>query len=210
MNILELFAGTESFSKVARARGHNAITVENDPQFNPTYAMDILEFDPSIIQSKIDIVWASPPCNVYSVAAFSQHYFMKFGDEYYPAKPKAAHSWRMLKKALEIVDIIQPKWFIFENPRGLLRKMYFMRDLDRATVTYCQYGDTRMKPTDLMGKLHGLTFRPMCKNGSPCHESAKRGTRTGGVQGQTGSKMRAIVPAELCEDIIKQLEVLDE
>ena len=38
------------------------------------------------------------------------------------------------------------------------------------TVTYCQYGDTRMKPTDLWcsdSLFQQWTPRPMCKNGDP-------------------------------------------
>lgn len=210
MNILELFAGTESFSNVGRERGHTAVTVELDPFFDPTHEMDILDYDPDEMPydpGAFDVIWASPPCNVYSTGTFHCHYFMKFGDEYIPARPEAAHSWRMVKKSIEIINWYQPRWFIFENPRGLLRKMEFMRDYDRATVTYCQYGDMRMKPTDLMGKLHGLTFRPKCKNGAPCHERAPRGAKTG-TQGLKGSKARAVVPRALCEDLIKQLEVL--
>ena len=54
-----------------------------------------------------------------------------------------------MKKVLKIIEQRKPTWFFIENPRGLLRKMPFMRDLMRHTVTYCQYGDTRMKPTDI-------------------------------------------------------------
>lgn len=50
---------------------------------------------------------------------------------------------------LEMIKELQPKYWFIENPRGGLRKMRFMQGLPRYTVTYCQYGDTRMKPTDI-------------------------------------------------------------
>jgi hypothetical protein len=66
-----------------------------------------------------------------------------------------------------------------ENPRGMLRKLEVVKDLPRYTVTYCQYGDTRMKPTDLWGVVPKWSPRPTCKNGDTCHVSAPRGSRTG-------------------------------
>jgi len=42
------------------------------------------------------------------------------------------------------------------------------------------------------------------KNGSPCHISASRGSRTG-TQGLKGNMERSIVPEKLCEEIIKAI-----
>src|SRR3990167_3554246 len=55
-----------------------------------------------------------------------------------------------------------------ENPRGVLRKMPFMKDFIRHTVSYCQYGDNRMKPTDIWTNALFWKPKPICKNGSPC------------------------------------------
>jgi len=76
--------------------------------------------------------------------------------------------------------------------------------MNKDKVTYCQYGDTRMKPTDL---FHNLTnFKPKCcKNGMPCHIAAPRGSKTG-TQGLKNAKERGIVPRELCLEIIKICE----
>jgi len=43
MKILELFSGTESFSKVAKARGHRVFTIDNNPKFEPDLCKDILD-----------------------------------------------------------------------------------------------------------------------------------------------------------------------
>ena len=80
----------------------------------------------------------------------------------------------------------------------------FIKDLPRYTVTYCQYGDNRMKPTDIWTNIE-WTPRPVCKNGDKCHESAPRGSRTG-TQGLKNAKDRSVVPKELCREILKSLK----
>ena len=79
--------------------------------------------------------------------------------------------------------------------------MTWMQDLPRYTVTYCQYGDTRMKPTDIWTNHPDPKFRPMCHNGDPCHIAAPRGAKTG-TQGLKGSKERSVIPKALCEHIV--------
>lgn len=101
------------------------------------------------------------------------------------------------------LDKIEPKYWFIENPRGGMRKASFMQDINeyRHTITYCQYGDTRMKPTDIWTNHPKPDFKPMCKNGDPCHEKAPRGSRTG-TQGLKGAKERSVIPNELCEHIV--------
>jgi hypothetical protein len=48
-------------------------------------------------------------------------------------------------------------------------------------------------------------FKPMCKNGSPCHAAAPRGAKTG-TQGLKGSKERSVIPSELCQHIVEICE----
>lgn len=43
MKILELFSGTESFSKIAKARGHEVFTIELNANFNPDLVKNILD-----------------------------------------------------------------------------------------------------------------------------------------------------------------------
>ena len=76
-----------------------------------------------------------------------------------------------------------------------------MKDLPRYTVTYCQYGEERMKPTDIWTNHPNPKFKPPCKNGDKCHVSAPRGSRTG-TQGIQGARDRARIPVQLCEHIV--------
>jgi hypothetical protein len=96
-----------------------------------------------------------------------------------------------------------------ENPRGMLRKLPVVEGLPRTTVSYCTYGDTRMKPTDLWGVVPNWIPREMCKNGMPCHEAAPRGAKTG-TQGLKGARERSRVPYALGEELLKALEAESE
>ena len=198
MKVLELFAGSRSFSKVAEQMGMETFTTDYKDFEKIDYVVDILDFDVSKIPFKPDIIWASPPCTTFSIASCSTHWT----PDKKPKTEKCLKGIQMIKKTLEIIDYLKPKFFYIENPRGLLRKMDFMQKVSiRNTVTYCQYGDKRMKPTDIWTNNINWKPRPMCKNGMPCHESAPRGSKTG-TQGLKGNYERSIVPEELCREIL--------
>jgi hypothetical protein len=123
---------------------------------------------------------------------------------YVPKSEGARLSIALVEKTLDIIKHSGPTWWFIENPRGLLRKMPFMDGLTRHTVSYCQYGDTRMKPTDIWTNADWWTPRPMCSNGSPCHDAAPRGAKTG-TQGIKGAKDRGRIPPTLFEEIFAQM-----
>ncbi len=204
MKVLELFAGTASFAKVARAHGHDVRTLDFDPQFKCDYTMNIMDFDANTLGDwKPDVIWASIPCDCFSVASIGSNW--TGGKEaYIPKRPQSEMAIRIAKKTLEIIDMLQPKAYIIENPMGVLRKMDFMQKYNRVTVTYCQYGDHVMKPTDLWHNLDNFVAR-RCKNGMPCHESAPRGAKTG-TQGKANKTLRAVVPPQLCLEILEVCE----
>ena len=108
---------------------------------------------------------------------------------------------RIDRHVLDLIGELSPRLYFIENPRGGMRKMEWMAGLPRYTVTYCQYGDLRMKPTDIWTNHPNPRFKPPCKNGDPCHEAAPRGSSTG-TQGISGKVGRAVIPAELCDHIV--------
>lgn len=79
--------------------------------------------------------------------------------------------------------------------------MDFMNGLPMYTITYCQYGDTRMKPTDIWTNHPDPQFKPPCKNGDPCHTPAPRGARTG-TQSLKNSIEKARIPEQFCDHIV--------
>ncbi len=208
MKILELFSGTESFSKVARERGHEVFTIDNDPQFKSSLCKDIMDVVPEDIPFKPDIIWASPPCQRFSVASIYRHWEN--------GKPKHEGTWESLmvvSKTISLILSLKPRFWIIENPRGMLRKQKMMINLPRDTITYCQYGHPCQKPTDLWNNISCWTPRKMCKPGSDCHERATRSSKNGTqgyinkyLDGKSDPVHRAVVPRELCEEIIKTIE----
>ena len=204
MKVLELFCGTKSISKVFKERGHQVFTIDNNPQFNPDLCKDIKLLTKKDISFKPDIIWASPPCQCFSVASISTHW--KGGKKAYIPKTESAEmSMFLITITKMIMNHFKPKYWFIENPRGVLRKLEVVKGLPRNTVTYCQYGDKRMKPTDIWTNCKEWKPRPMCKNGMPCHESAPRGSKTG-TQGLKNAKERGVIPRELCLEIVKACE----
>ena len=208
MLIFDLFAGTGSATKAFTDAGHRVIRIELDTSFEAE-ERDVLSLTPEYLLAKYgqpDFIWASPPCQTFSVASCSTYWT----PEGLPKNDKALAGLALVKHTLELIESLSPiDGFIIENPRGMLRKQSIMADLPRRTVTYCQYGDTRMKPTDLWGYARAWQPRKPCKNGDPCHESAPRGSRTG-TQGIKGAKDRAIVPEELSKELCTFLYTLAE
>ena len=201
MKLLELFAGSRSVGKVAERMGMKVISSDINNFENISYVKNILEFDFNELDFKPDIIWASPPCTAFSVAAMGHHWGGGY-EAYIPKTESALLGIQIAKKTLEIIEYYKPKYFFIENPRGLLRKMDFMQKLPRKTISYCQYGDSRMKPTDIWTNNWLWIPRPICKNGDACHESAPRGSRTG-TQGLSNAYERSKIPNLLCYEILK-------
>ena len=155
MNVLELFAGSRSIGKVAEELGYNVFSVDINNFENIDYVTNILYFDFKKVPFKHNIIWASPPCTYFSVASIGKHW----NKDHTPKTLEAILGCQIVRKTIEIIKYYKPKFFYIENPRGKLRKLEFMQEFDRATVTYCQYGDKRMKPTDIWtNNLYSLFF----------------------------------------------------
>ena len=209
MVVLELFAGTRCISKAFEKRGHTTFSVEWDKTFdNISLYADVndltIEKIYELCGGKPDVIWASPDCTTYSVAGISYHR-RKVGERLVPLTAYAIYCDLTNNHLRALIDIINPKYYFIENPRGGMRKMPFVEGLPRYTVTYCQYGDTRMKPTDIWTNHPNPKFKKPCKNGDKCHVSAPRGSRTG-TQGLKGSVIRSMIPDELCNHIVKICE----
>lgn len=201
MNVLELFAGSRSIGKQAEKLGMNVFSSDINNFEGINYVVNILEFDVTKVPFQPDIIWASPPCTSFSVASIGHHWTGGKG-AYIPKTDGARLGLKLVEKTLEIINHFQPTHWFIENPRGVLRKMEIMKGLKRNTVTYCQYGDERMKPTDIWTNSNLWVPRPMCKNGDPCHVAAPRGSRTG-TQGRSNAYERSKIPDELCFEVLK-------
>lgn len=217
MVVLELFAASRSISKAFERRGHKTFSVEWDKRFEK---IDLYDDVNNLTTEKVvqlcgqvpDVIWASPDCTTYSVAAISHHRRRNPATgSLEPVTEYAKFCDKTNRHVVELIKELKPKYYFIENPRGGLRKMDFMRGIPRYTVTYCQYGDTRQKPTDIFTNHPNPNFKPACKPGAPCHEKAPRGSRTG-TQGLKGWAIRSQIPEDLCNhivDICEREEVID-
>ena len=210
MKVLELFAGTRSISKAFEKRGHEVFCVEWDKKFTDIdlYA-DILTVTAQDIIEKFgrpDVIWASPDCTTYSVAAISTHRRKETSGNLTPISEYAKFCDKVNAHVVELIKELQPKYYYIENPVGGMRKMDFMQELPRYTVTYCQYGERRQKPTDIWTNHPDPQFKPPCKRGASCHDAAPRGSKTG-TQALKNSIEKAKIPEMLCEHIVSISEI---
>ena len=165
MNTMELFAGSRSFSKVAEDFGWNTFTVDWEQYGGIDYITDILKFDYSKVPNNIDVIWASPPCTTFSVASMG-HHWTGGKEAYIPKTESAKIGLQILEKTIEIIKKINPKYYIIENPRGMMRKMPQLKEFKPFLQTrwYCRYGHKRAKPTDIWSKTNWVA--KTCKNGN--------------------------------------------
>jgi hypothetical protein len=204
MIVFDFFAGTGSSTQAFRDAGHTVITFELDKYFQVTENVDIMDLTVDYLLNTYgqpDFVWASPPCTAFSVASIG-HHWLNGGDHPTPKTPQASYNQLLVAKAIELAEGLKPTYgFLIENPRGMLRKLPVVAGLERRTVTYCQYGDDRMKPTDIWGSVPNWVAKEPCKNGDTCHVAAPRGSTTG-TQGLKNAKLRSMIPYALGQEIL--------
>jgi hypothetical protein len=198
MKLLELFCGTKSIGKEFAKLGFEVTSLDFEPRFNPDICADILTIPVDYFKG-FDVIWASPPCNAFSVSVIGKNW----NHDHTPKTERAEMGLAILNHTLDIIAAANPKFFFIENPMGKMRKIPRMTELHRKEVTYCQYGDNRMKPTDIWTNLVEWEPKPMCKRKGACHASAPRGSKTG-TQGMANAEVKAIIPEELCREIANE------
>jgi hypothetical protein len=194
LRVLDLFSGINGWGDPFRARGHDVIGVDMDYSLPADIHADLRVWDPDTLPWRPDVILASPPCEGFSVMNIGKNWY-KDGT---PKTATARTALLLVERTLDIVAYLQPTFWVMENPRGKLRVLPIMAGLQRRTVTYCHYGEERMKPTDLWSDRWPPSLRllPPCRNGDPCHVRAPRGSTTG-TQGRMTYHEKGKIPAEL-------------
>lgn len=209
MNLLELHAGSRSVGKVAENLGFKVFSIDWTDYENINLVIDIEQLKPEHVPFIPDVIWTSPDCTTYSIAAISHHRNGTQPVSDYAKKCDAVnfHQIEIINYYLKLNPNLK---FFIENPRGMMRKMPFVKGIDRATIWYCRYGDDRAKPTDIFTNHLFSVFNPNgwlpkheCFNGNKnCHhQRAPRGSKTG-TQGRAGSYERSVIPSALVYEIL--------
>lgn len=208
MECQDNFCGTKSMTKVALELGHECKSLDNEEKHNPDVCVDILNYDPG----SCDYAHFSPPCTGFSVASIGKHWTGGFR-AYIPKSETAELGLKLLNRVAELIAKNNYKHWTIENPMGLFRKLmpdilrkHGINDFRMVTVTYCQYGDNRMKPTDFITNIPNWEGK-RCKNGSPCHVAAPRGSKTG-TQGLKNAIERGKIPSKLFKEIFEHISNL--
>ena len=180
MIVLDLFSGSKSATLPFYNAGYEIVSVDINIDTDPTYCMDILDFYEFVKSGEfkktypddICFIWASPDCKHFSIGQKLEYHWHQGN----PISPQVFGALARVAATLKIIELLDPPFWVLENPRAMLRTIPMMGIYARRTVSYCQYNDTymRMKPTDLWGFLPGSWKPKLCYPGADCHVNSGR------------------------------------
>jgi hypothetical protein len=204
INLLELFAGTRSVGKEAGKLGIEVFSSDLENFKDIDYQVSILDFDISKLPFKPDIIWASPPCTLFSNAnqkALSDHWDKivtnRTGIKYVPKSEQSRQAINILRATLSIIKQLEPKVFYIENPAlGRMKHLDEMKGFRHVKVSYFDYGFDYWKPTNIFTNDLAFIPRPFTYVTDIPVNKRKMVLKTG------GAKYRSKIPPQLCEHIL--------
>jgi site-specific DNA-cytosine methylase len=186
--LLELFSGSSSFAKGARAAlppgwKLKVHSLDINPKYHPTTCVDVLKWDyradiDEFLTSRRekDMVWLhmSPPCQEFSRAKTVGVRDLEGAD-------------KIVKRSLRIMTYARPDFFTLENPMGLLETRPFMQKLAKYMhlTSYCRFGKDFRKDTRIWTNV--VIDLPVCRRGSYCAAKALHGRHLQTAQSGPGS-----------------------
>ncbi len=214
LTVIDLFSGLGGFSQSFVDRGHNVVRIDNEPSLAHvphTTIADVLALTFWDLPDAVDIVLASPPCTHFSCAAGWRYWKNGF------PSPEVEESVKLVKYTLALINGIDPKYWVLENPRGMLRKVI---GPPVVTTWWGSWGMPYLKPTDLWGKLPAIDWPPHPRL-DPMREST-HGKHKGVQENKTdlidnleliglldyaeAPALRALVPYKFSESLCLSLE----
>ena len=126
MKVLDLFSGLGGASEAFLKAGHEVLRIENNPllgEIPNTETMCVFELRDFLVENhaiqngdkkQIDLIWASPPCDEFSLgynAPYAIHTRENPNEPYQP-------NLEPLKATLDIIKILNPRFCVIENVRG--------------------------------------------------------------------------------------------
>jgi hypothetical protein len=125
MKVLDLFSGLGGFSEAFLRAGDEVVRVENNPLLQEvpcTTLQDVREMRDRLRQfkdegqpiRKIDLLLASPPCLEFSMGFHAPQAIAARENRLDSYQPDL----EMIEITLEIIQLINPRWFVIENVIG--------------------------------------------------------------------------------------------
>jgi len=209
--VVDACSGLGGFSEAFLQRGHRVIRLDCNPKFSgvPNTLIADIRAIPLKRNLRPAVLLMAPDCTHFSVASVYRHW-----ENGSPKHWGTVENLRQVFWCLDLVDYLNPRYWILENPRGMLRKV-----LGKPVheTFFASFGSLHLKPTDLWGEFPpGLVFpKPIKWNKAP--RGSKSGTH--GPQGRplgcvqngkdvrpSDSALRARIPYRLSEAICIAVE----
>ena len=212
---LELFAGSRSFGKAAEKKGYKVFSMDKFITEDMHFVGGVEDLTKEMIVEHLGgeptVIWGSPVCSAWSKTGWFHYWdtkIYKLTKKFIAKKSFAYESVEMVRKTIEIFSWFPKAFFYMENPQGMLAfhpviqyfKVYNLPVVKRL-VTYCQYGHTVRKPTEIWTNNFEWKQRKPCSNGDTCHLKSPRCTQSG-IMTLKNSFERSKIPDELCDEII--------
>lgn len=182
--VVDLFSGTGSATEPFVECGKHRV-VRVDIAGCPDVRADVRRLP---IRGPIEFIWASPPCQGFSVAGIPHHWRGGRPD------PVAKRGISLEQAAFRFIASHPEARFVVENPTGLMRQYAFGYT---EQVFYCSYGAPYQKPTDLWHNLP-TRFRLPCAPHTPSSRGPKDPYT---IHGMRDPARRAMIPRPLAEAV---------
>jgi len=184
---IDLFSGLGGWSQAFLERGWKVITIDIERDFNPLLCCDIMDFNPSILPHRPTVILASPPCQKFSTNSITLNWRKRVPKDF-----GVVIAIGLVAKALDIIFKKSPKYWVIENPRGMLRNVL---GKPKVTTYFRSWGADNLKPTDIWGILPDIHW--------PVPES---GWEADGTRKIDDSSLAAKIPYNLSKAICEGIE----
>ena len=133
MKMLDLFSGLGGASEAFVQAGWEVMRIENNPLLagvpntkimcvfelrdlleEKKAIMDMFGFTRDEVVGDIELIWASPPCDEFSLAFSAPHAIHTRENPNEPYEPNMDY----LEATLDIIKLLKPRYFVIENVRG--------------------------------------------------------------------------------------------
>ena len=142
-----------------------------------------------------------PPCTEYSTALTTRTRNIFSANQ-------------IVLKTLEIIEYLNPDYYIIENPQtGLLKSQPFMYGIPYKDIDYCKYGMPYRKRTRLWNNIFQWNPKPLCKK--DCGNivdgrhiaHAQRGPSIGLLNNRFHQNELYVIPEQLIHDIFNSIPI---